>query len=77
LMLDTFPSDHLWLSFFIGWLAKVLIIRFGGPRGFLASRPFFLGLIVGESLAAGFWLVMGIVLSSLGLPYRPVNIMAG
>jgi hypothetical protein len=77
LMLDTFPSDHLWLSFFVGWLIKILIVRFGGPRGFVASRPFFLGLIVGESLAAGFWLVMGIVLSSLGLPYRPVNIMPG
>src|SRR5439155_25364308 len=53
LMLETFPSHHLCLSFFIGCLAKVLVLRFGGPRGYLNSRPFFLGLIVGESAAAG------------------------
>jgi hypothetical protein len=44
---------------------------------YTAAKPFFLGLIVGESAAAGFWLLMGIVLSALGLPYRVVNIMPG
>jgi len=77
LMLGTFPIAHLWFSTFIGWLGKVLILRFGGARGYLNARPFFMGLIVGESMAAGFWLVMGIVLSSMHLPYRPINIMPG
>ena len=77
LMLYTYPGTHLWLSIFIGWLAKNLILRFGGTRMYTNAKPFFIGLIVGESAAAGFWLAMGIVLSVLNLPYRAVNIMPG
>ncbi len=77
LMLYTYPGTHLWLSIFFGWLAKNLILRFGGPKLYTDAKPFFLGLIVGESAAAAFWLVLGIALSSAGLPYRAVNIMPG
>jgi hypothetical protein len=67
----------LWFSIFWGWLAKVVILRFSGAKGYVNAKPFFLGLIVGESAAAGFWLITGIVLSMLNLPYRPINIMPG
>jgi hypothetical protein len=77
LMLYTYPGTHLWLSIFIGWLAKNLILRFGGTKMYTAAKPFFLGLIVGESAAAGFWLMMGIVLNLLNVPYKAVNIMPG
>ncbi len=77
LMVMTFPSAHLWFSILLGWLCKSLIVRFGGARLYTSAKPFFLGLIVGESAAAGFWLIVGIVLSALGVPYRPVNIMPG
>ena len=77
LMITTYPGAHLWLSIFLGWLCQTLIVRFGGSKLYSAAKPFFLGLIVGESAAAGFWLLMGIILSALGLPYRVVNIMPG
>lgn len=77
LMIGTYPGAHLWLSIFVGWVAKVLIVRFGGSSLYTAAKPFFIGLIVGESIAAGFWLIMGIVLSSIGMEYRPVHIMPG
>ncbi len=77
LMLYTYPGTTLWLSIFVGWLAKALILRFGGTRLYTAAKPFFLGLIVGESAAAGLWLVVGLVLSAMNLPYRAVNIMPG
>jgi hypothetical protein len=77
LMLYTYPGTHLWLSIFIGWLAKNLILRFGGTKMYTAAKPFFLGLIVGESAAAGFWLAMGILLNAMDLPYHAVNIMPG
>jgi hypothetical protein len=76
-MLYTYPTNKLWLSIFIGWLAKNLILRFGGTKMYTAAKPFFLGLIVGESAAAGFWLAMGILLSAMNLPYKAVNIMPG
>jgi hypothetical protein len=77
LMLYTYPGTHLWLSIFIGWLAKNLILRFGGTKMYSGAKPFFLGLIVGESAAAGFWLAMGILLNLFNLPYHAVNIMPG
>jgi hypothetical protein len=77
LMLYTYPGTKLWLSIFIGWLAKNLILRFGGTKMYTAAKPFFLGLIVGESFAAGFWLAIGILLNAMNLPYRAVNIMPG
>ncbi len=77
IMVTTYPVHHLWLSIFIGWLAKTIILRFGGAKMYSNAKPFFLGLIVGESLAAGFWLTLGIILSVMNIPYRPINIMPG
>jgi hypothetical protein len=39
---------RLWLPIFVSWLAKVLILRYGGLRGYRRALPFFLGLILGE-----------------------------
>jgi hypothetical protein len=77
LMTMTYPTAHLWFSIMAGWLIKVVMVRFGGAGLYVAGKPVFLGLIVGESAAAAFWLVVGIILSSIGVPYRPVNIMPG
>jgi len=77
LMVYTYPGAHLWFSLMLGWLSKTLILRFGGSKLYEDAKPFFLGLIVGESMAAAFWLLMGILLSSLGVAYRPINIMPG
>jgi hypothetical protein len=75
LMLGTFPGAVLWFSIMIGWLLKVLILRFGGAKLYSAARPFFLGLIVGESMAAAFWLITGIVIAAFGGEYRPILIL--
>jgi hypothetical protein len=73
LMVGSFPGNVLWFSILIGWLCKMLIVRFGGAGMYLGARPFFIGLIVGESIAAGFWLIVGIFLSALEVPYAPVR----
>jgi hypothetical protein len=77
LMIGTYPGAHLWFSIMIGWLAKVLAVRFGGTKLYADLKPTFIGLIVGESMAAGFWLVMSIVLDAAGVAYKPVLIMPG
>ncbi len=77
LMIGTFPGAHLWFSIMIGWLLKTMMVRFGGTALYLAGRPFFMGLIVGESVAAGFWLLVGILLNALGQPYHAIQIMPG
>jgi hypothetical protein len=44
-----------WVSFFVGWLLKVLITRYGGLRVYNRLMPFFLGLIIGDALHSGLW----------------------
>jgi hypothetical protein len=53
------PHDTLWFSFFLGWFFKWGITQYGGMRMYLAWRRFFIGLVVGESLAV----ILGILLS--------------
>jgi len=50
--------DALWFSIFLAWLIKLAVLKYGGPRLFRATRPFFIGLIVGQFVAAGAWLVI-------------------
>lgn len=44
-----------WLSFFLGWLFNVLIIRYGGLAVYRRLLPLFLGLILGDMLHEGLW----------------------
>jgi hypothetical protein len=52
------PLTQMWFSYFLGWLFKLLLVRFGGQRQYLSWRPFFVGLIVGEALATLVWLTI-------------------
>ncbi len=46
-------TRELWFSFLLGWLAKVLAVKFGGGRMLRGARTFFLGVIIGESVMVG------------------------
>jgi hypothetical protein len=74
-MLGRFPAGRLWFSFLVGWLIKTLVVRFGGAKGYTDGKVFFIGVILGDCIAAGFWLLMGVALSSFGYTWRPVMIM--
>jgi hypothetical protein len=76
-MLPTTPAQLMWFSIFLGWLCKVTIVRFGGGSFYQNAKPFFLGLIVGDSVAAGFWLVLDVILSIAGVSYKAIIVMPG
>jgi hypothetical protein len=63
--------NWFWYSVLLGWLAKVLVLRFGGAKMFQNARPLFIGLIAGEVLAAAAWLVVNLMLASMHYDYRP------
>jgi hypothetical protein len=46
----------MWFSYFLGWLIKALILKFGGMRAYASGRRFFVGLVVGEALATLLWI---------------------
>lgn len=58
---------RIWLPVFISWLAKSLILRYGGLRGYRVALPFFIGLILGE-FGAGFLRTMLDLAFGLHLP---------
>ena len=37
-----------WSPFFIAWLLKLVILRYGGLRFYRRALPFFLGLVLGD-----------------------------
>jgi hypothetical protein len=54
----TWLMDQLWFSIFLAWLFKLAVMKYGGPVLFRRARPFFLGLILGQFVIAGLWLVI-------------------
>ncbi|MBC8142046.1 MAG: hypothetical protein H7Y38_11465, partial [Armatimonadetes bacterium] len=56
---SVYSMHMLWFSIFIGWLGKVLIQRYGGMKGYLAFLPFSLGLVLGDSVNAVLWIILG------------------
>jgi hypothetical protein len=59
-----FPISTIWMtnyisfSVFLAWLIKSVVLRYGGPRLYRRTRPFFLGLILGQFFCAGLWLII-------------------
>ena len=48
----------MYFSLFVGWLLKMVTLRYGGLNLFVRMKPFFLGLILGEAVVAGTWVVI-------------------
>lgn len=57
LISTTWMAQFVWFNVFLAWLVKLLVLRYGGARLYQASRPFFLGLILGHFTVAGVWLI--------------------
>ncbi|MFC1719335.1 DUF6784 domain-containing protein, partial [Candidatus Poribacteria bacterium] len=53
-------SDYTWSSIFISWLAKYLILKYGGHRAHSKAAYFFVGLILGDCVIGGAWDMIGV-----------------
>jgi hypothetical protein len=51
-------TDRLLVSVFLAWLIKGLILKYGGPGLYRRGKPFFIGLVAGQFLSMGFWVVV-------------------
>jgi len=55
-------SIHLvWMPMVIAWAAKVIVLRYGGLRGYRRALPVFLGLILGETIVGCGWTLVGLL----------------
>ena len=67
LVCASYPTIVVWFSFLMGWLAKVLVMRYGGLRLYRRLQPVAIGMIAGEALVAGGFLVLSLVCAVLGV----------
>ena len=51
-------TGHIFCAAIVAWLLKLVILKYGGPKLYQDTKPFFLGLILGEIMGAGAWLVL-------------------
>jgi hypothetical protein len=61
LVWGTYPLAVLSASFFIGWFAKKMVVRFGGDRLLKRIRPMMIGVIAGEICGALVFMIAGAV----------------
>lgn len=61
-----FMLDKIWSCVLLAWVLKKLILRFGGAAHYRASQHFFMGLIMGEALCNGLWLVIDYFSGKIG-----------
>jgi hypothetical protein len=52
---------YMWFSVSISWLAKKVILAYGGSKIYRDAIPFFLGLILGQFLMGSLWSVIGLM----------------
>ena len=50
--------NYMWSTVFLAWLFKVLILKYGGARMYRKAQPLFLGMILGQLVVGGLWLVI-------------------
>ena len=53
--------DYFWFTFFISWALKAVILKYGKVRGYQRAIPFFFGLILGDFITDGLWMVYGVL----------------
>jgi len=75
LIVQQWHANLIWFSVFLGWMLKVLLVRYGGARLYRAARPAVTGLIVGELLAGVFWMLVGMIFLWAGHEFRVVPIL--
>lgn len=59
-VMGSWVLSRFWLSFFIGWLIKKILVMIGGNQLFDKAKPFFIGLFAGQCGILGFWVLVNI-----------------
>lgn len=52
--------SHVWFPLLIVWIAKTVLLRYGGGTMYRRAAPFFMGLALGEFTMASLWSLYGI-----------------
>jgi hypothetical protein len=56
---NSFAMNYFWCSFLVGWLVKIIVLRYGGRNGHSYAFRFFLGLLLGDYVFGSLWGAIG------------------
>lgn len=62
--------EKLWFPFFIGWVSKRTILRYGGMRAYRKAFPLFIGFVLGEFTMGSIWGVLGLFTGRLMYAFK-------
>jgi hypothetical protein len=57
----TWPMVRLWFVSFLGWFFKWLTLKYSGVTMYRKLRTLFFGMVLGEYLSSGFWLIIDFI----------------
>ena len=58
--------DTAWFPVFLAWLIKTFMLKYGGVKAYQSLIPVFHGLILGQFVAGGFWLIVDYFTGMMG-----------
>jgi uncharacterized protein DUF6785/uncharacterized protein DUF6784 len=58
----SYAMNYFWACVFVAWLAKLMIVRYGGMNAHKRAIPFFLGLILGDYTIGALWSLLALAL---------------
>ena len=58
--------DSAWFPVFLAWLIKSILLKYGGLKAYQSLIPVFYGLILGQFVAGGFWLIVDYFTGMMG-----------
>jgi len=58
--------DQMWFTVFLAWIIKFSILRYGGLKLYRTLLPLFLGLILGQFVCNGTWLILDFITGHRG-----------
>jgi hypothetical protein len=61
---NTASMDYMFMPFMVAWALKAAILHYGGMRLYRLTRPFFLGLILGDYLIPTLWAIWGLLIGA-------------
>ncbi|TVR15982.1 MAG: hypothetical protein EA401_02075 [Planctomycetota bacterium] len=73
----TYATWNIWFSFFLGWLIKAVVMRYGGTALYKSLKPAAIGMIAGEALAGGVFMTIKIIADLNGLAVPDFKFLPG